>query len=948
MFKTIFGLIVLAGLLDAQAIRGNGGFNTNKMKNGDDNYEPSPIGFNVNFFGQLQQTAYISNNGNLTFGGPFLASDGTAAWVPLPLRQLFGVAMIAPFFADVDTTLSAPVTYGRDTVNGRPAFGVNYIGVGYYKAKTDKLNSFQLVLIERGDTGAGNFDIEFNYGSIQWDIGENTRIGRAYASVGYTNGLANTANSAFELPGSLGGGAFLDSGGFALIRQSRNSGGVAGRLVFEVRNGNINNTTLIIQPDKTILNCPDITIVARGSGYTTSSQFITPQFQYALKENGQTRQITEAFATRVSDAPAGTYDFTIKYRGAVPITATGAQTTSDVSLTVTLPAPNGDGATYTATDSKTLRNCGLAADCGTLPKDGRVGFTLRGQASASGGVPPYVFSAPNGASPGLSLGKDGVLTGAPTTAGNFSYTVKVDDQSVSPVQFAVTTCAINVLGTNTPLTGACATPAGTAGSAYQGAITASGGAGQYTFSLSSGSFPPGLAINATGVISGTIAATAAGAYPFTVTVRDAAGITVPVNCSIQVTPLVIPVPTITALAPAYAVVGSPAFQLNVTGTNFTRSSVFVWNGFLLSTSFTSATALVVTIPANLLGAAGSATVFVRNSPTVQSVDFGFEVFPRLSYISTAPASLVANSTATAITIDGDGFLPGITIAINGTSAPVTRVSTQQLRAQIPANLLMQVGTLTVRLINPNGVNLDIPLTVGSGITVTPTFSVDKPAVITDQSTATVRLAQAVNQALTGALDITFVPAADNSPNNGATDFPRFTSVGTRRIPFTIAANATSFSAPIDQGSVAGTATITLSSLTANGGDVLAGARPTQTLTIDSTVPLILPGSVGMVRTATGFNVEVTAISTLRSLTAGSLTFTLASGVTNGGSTTFPIDNLPTLGTSWFQSASGKTEGGAFKLTIPFTFEGDFNNLSTVQVTLSNSRGAGAPVTGPRR
>ena len=51
--------------------------------------------------------------------------DGNAAWVPLPLRALTGVAMIAPFFADVDTTKSNAVTYGTDSVNGRPAFGVS-------------------------------------------------------------------------------------------------------------------------------------------------------------------------------------------------------------------------------------------------------------------------------------------------------------------------------------------------------------------------------------------------------------------------------------------------------------------------------------------------------------------------------------------------------------------------------------------------------------------------------------------------------------------------------------------------------------------------------------------------------------------------------------------------------------------------------------------------------
>ena len=947
MLKTIFGLMLVAGLLDAQAVRGNAGFSKKKMANADDNYEPASLGFNLNFFGQSYQSTYVSNNGNVTFGGPYLGPDGNAAWVPLPLRSLTGVAMIAPFFADVDTTRSNAVTYGSDTVNGRPAFGVNYFSVGYFEAKADKLNSFQVVLIERGDTGPGNFDIEFNYGGIQWDIGESTTSGRAYASVGYTNGIGGQANSSFELPGSLSNGAFLDGGAYALIRQSRNSGGVAGRLVFEVRNGNVNSTTLVLQPDKTILNCPDITLISRGTGYTNPRFTSPPEFTYGLTENGQPRQITQAFSTMVPGAPSGTYDFTVKYRGIAETSATGTKTTSDVVLTVSTVLPGSDGI-ISASDAKTIRNCGVAADCGTLPKDGRVGFSLSGKASATGGIPPYVFSAPNGVPPGLSFAKDGTISGTPTNAGTFTYSVKVDDQSVSPVQFGLATCAINVLGPSTPLTGTCSTPAGTAGSAYQGAIVASGGAGQYVFSLTSGALAPGLSLNATGGILGTIAATAGGAYPFVVTIRDAGGNTVPVSCSIQVTPLVVPIPSISALSPTGVVVGSPAFRLTVSGTNFTSASVFVWNGFDLATTFTDATTVVASIPANLLASAGTAKISVRNTPQVQSNVVDYEVYNALSISSTSPASLTTSTTTTTLTLIGDGFFPELTLSLNGTRSAVTRVSAQQLTTQVPTSFLAQPGNITIRVDNPNGLSATRTVAVVSAVNVTVTFAVDKPVLVTDQSAAILNFTQAPGVPLNGVMDITFVPNADNNPDNGPTDFPRFSTPTSRRITFTVPANALVYRAPIDQGSVSGTATVVLTSLTANGIDVLNGAKFTQTLTVDPVVPLIIPGSVAMVKTATGFNVEVTAISTPRSLTAGTIVFTIASGVTNSGASTFPIDNFVTAANTWFQSAAGKTEGGGFKLVIPFTFDGDFNSLTSVQVTLSNSRGASLSVSGGRR
>jgi len=945
MRKAILALLILASLAFGQASRANAGFNTNKLDNGDDNFTSANLGFVANFFGQRYGSTFVTNNGNITFG-TINTIGGSAAWVPSSLRSL-NIPIIAPFYADVDTTRTAQVTFGTDTIDGRRAFGVNYLGVGYFNAKSDKLNSFQVVLIERLDTGAGNFDIEFNYDSIAWDIGDDTRIGRAYASVGYSNGLGGTQNSAFELPGSLTMGAFLNNGPFALVRQTRNSGGVLGRLVFEVRNGGVNSTTLVLQPTNTIYQCPEMTVVARGSGYTTANAFILPQFQPSLTENGQARQITSFVATQVPNVNPGTYDFRVSFRSIPAVTESGVETNSNIGLTVTIPG-NSDQPTLTASDTKPIRNCGVAGDCGTLPKDGRVGFSLSGRATASGGIPPYVFTAPAGVPVGLAFARDGAMTGAPAAPGNFTYTIRVDDNSTSSAQFGIVRCSINILGTVTPLTGACSTPVGTAGSIYSGAVTASGGAGQYRFTLTGGSLPPGLTINTAGAIGGTISATASGNYAFATTITDAANATIVVNCSIQVTALVIPVPTISAFNPSVAVVASPAFSLAVTGSNFASNSILVWNGFDLTTTFVSASSLSASIPANLLGAAGVAKIRIRNSSAVQSAEADFEVLNPLSVSSISPASLPANGTATQITINGDGFFPAITLSLNGTRTTLSRISSRQLQATVPANLLQQPGVITARLDNPNGVGLDSRINVVSASSVVPSVSVDKPALVTDQSTAIVRLAQAPGQPVTGVLDITFEPAADNAPNNGPNDFPRFTSASTRRITFNLAATATEFRAAIDQGSVAGTATVTLTSLSLNGGDVLNGQRITQTLTIDAAAPLIFPGSVAMVRTATGFNVEITALSTQRSLSGGTFTFTIASGITNTGSATFTIDNLAAVSSAWFQSAQGKTEGGGFKLTLPYTLEGDFNNLSSVQVVLSNSRGSSAPVSGGRR
>ncbi|GAC1546171.1 MAG: hypothetical protein NVS2B7_21200 [Herpetosiphon sp.] len=225
------------------AVRNDAGFNAASLPANDDGSSSAvPLGFTANFFGRSYTTVYVNNNGNITF------DSALPTYTPFGLTATRRV-IIAPFFADVDTRTGNVVKYGTSMVNGHKAFGANWIGVGYYAQHVDKLNNFQLVLIDRSDVSAGSFDIEFNNDRIQWETGDASGgrggLGGSSARVGYSNGTG-TAGTFLELDGSGVPGAFLDSNFTSgLTHGSRNSNQL-GRYLFQVRNGAVDPVDLTV------------------------------------------------------------------------------------------------------------------------------------------------------------------------------------------------------------------------------------------------------------------------------------------------------------------------------------------------------------------------------------------------------------------------------------------------------------------------------------------------------------------------------------------------------------------------------------------------------------------------------------------------------------------------------------------------------------------------------
>ena len=162
---------------------------------------------------------------------------------------------------------------------------------------------------------------------------------------------------------------------------------------------------------------------------------------------------------------------------------------------------------------------------------GAVGQVYSASLSASGGIPPYAWTMANGVLPtGLTLNStSGQISGTPSGAGSFSFGIRVSDQSSAS---AISTCTVVIsapVGTLTVST--VSFPDGVSGIAYSQALSATGGQAPYTWTISGGTLPPGLSLNAAQV-AGT--PTTSGTFQFTLLLSDAAGKTATKNFAIQV------------------------------------------------------------------------------------------------------------------------------------------------------------------------------------------------------------------------------------------------------------------------------------------------------------------------------------------------------------------------------------------------------------------------------
>jgi hypothetical protein len=313
-------------LLEGWDGAGDSGFGTVALPKNDDNSSQeiffsdyADLGFEsgVNFFGRTHNSFYVNNNGNISFNGSVGSftpesfpitrfgddNDGVECEIDcsdIPQAQtnsapttnenddiqspaeLNTIAMIAPFWGDVDTRC----TDCGDVFIGSPnaeTLVVTWDKVGFYPSDNSLTNTFQLVLIDRADTGAGNFDVEFRYEDINWTTGDasggNDGLGGTPAQAGYD---AGDGVNFFTVPGSQTDGIVnldtTDSNTSTVgiwkfaIRDGQLPGDNAENPILPVINPetptNYNFEFVIIEPETPIFIDPDVAV---GYDYIVNS-----------------------------------------------------------------------------------------------------------------------------------------------------------------------------------------------------------------------------------------------------------------------------------------------------------------------------------------------------------------------------------------------------------------------------------------------------------------------------------------------------------------------------------------------------------------------------------------------------------------------------------------------------------------------------------------------------
>ena len=635
----------------------------------------------------------------------------------------------------------------------------------------------------------------------------------------------------------------------------------------------------------------------------------------------------------------------------------GISLSADGNLTGTPTATGTSSFTVKVTDANSqsaTQAIGITIGAGvsttfSAPPGAIVGAAYTDTLTATGGTTPYTWSVNAGTLPaGLSLSSAGVLSGTPTTAGSSTFTVNVIDKNNGIATASITLVVVNGLALTfgTP-------PGGVVGTAYTDTLTAVGGTTPYTWSVSAGTLPAGITLNAsTGVLAGT--PTAGGTANFTVKVTDAGGLTATQATSITVLAgalSIVQSANVATTTPgstvSYTVKVTNSGQIALTGATFTDPLSGVLDDASYNTN-ASATAGTVSFASPALSWTGTlaigASATITYSVTVNNPDTGNQILASTITSTTTGSNCAAGSTDPNCTLS----VPVSVLTITGTASVSTATPGTTVGYTVTVTNSGQVAYTGAGFTDAlSGVlddatyNLNATATAGSVSYTSPNLTWTGSLAV--GATATITFSVTVNNPDTGdkilASTITSTSAGNNCAS-GSTD-ARCASTVTVLIPgLTIALTANT--ASTTPGATVGyTVTVTNSGQTAYTGatftDSLAGvvedavynanAAATTGTVAYASPNLTWTGNLAVGATATiTFTVTVNnpdtgdkvLASTITSTTAGS---NCASGSTDARCASSIPDLVPGLTITATAASATTTPGAVVHYTVTVTNSG---------------------------
>ena len=550
--------------------------------------------------------------------------------------------------------------------------------------------------------------------------------------------------------------------------------------------------------------------------------------------------------------------------------------------------------------------------------------------AATGGATPYAWKLATGSSlpDGLSLSGGGSISGKPKNSaiGTTSFTVQVNDngnlQTASKV-LSITVAAPVSITTSSPL------PNGMLGMSYSQTLAATGGTQPYTWSVTTGTPPGGIALSPGGVLSGT--PTGLGMTNFTVQVADSAS---PARTATKQFAL-------TIIPPPLSIGTSSPLPNGTVGTAYSQTLAASGGVSPYSWSITQGTP-----PAGLTLSPGG----VLSGMTTTAATANFTVQVRDSASQTATKQFALTIDPPPLTITTPSPLPNgtantaysQTLAATGGTPTYTWSVTQ---GTLPGGLTLSGGGVISGTPTQGVANFTVQVRDTASRTATKAFTI---TVISSTFTLTnvpdtmqpaqqvaigLTVPSAPSNPISGTLNLSFASSSVVSGDDPAVMF----SNGSDTVSFTIPANSTVATlnpagTMLQTGTVSGTITVTVKA------NIQSGATdvPVKTVTVPKTVPMLT--NITAVRISGGLRVQVTGYSPERQVinvdfgfdvktSSGTQRVTLSRGVQQD------FDG-------WYKSSASSAFGSSFVFEQMFTVQGDNSMINSVTVSLTNGQGPG--------